>query len=229
MVDNNELEINLLEIINAVKRKVFAVLVATVVGAIVGMVLSCIIITPLYEASANMIVNTRSETATTVTNDNITSAKNLVNTYAIIIKSNVVLNKVIDKLNLNMTHKELSEKITVSAVNATQIMKVSVQDPDPVLAGQIVEQISVVAPEIIVDAVEAGSCKVISEVEIGDKPVSPSVVKYVVLFSFIGMVISISVVVMKELFSNYIEDDTDVQKKLGLPVLGVIPEVEDAE
>lgn len=63
-----------------------------------------VVITPQYEASINMIVNTRRDNMATVTNDNITSAKNLVSTYAIIIKSNIVLNKVISNLGLTVSN-----------------------------------------------------------------------------------------------------------------------------
>lgn len=224
-----ELEIDLLELLNAIKRHILAIIITTVVFATAGFGYSAFLITPMYEASVNMIVNTRSEGATNVTNDNITSARNMVNTYAIIIKSNTVLNEVIDRLQLNMKYTRLASKIEVGAVNSTQVMRVSVQDADPMLAAQIVEQIAAIAPEKIVDAVEAGSCKVISDVEVGEEPVSPSIKKYFAIFAMLGLCLSAGIVVLKELLSNYIEDDADVQKHLGLPVLGVIPEVEDLE
>lgn len=224
-----ELEIDLMELFHALMRHIVAIMVTTVLFAAAGFGYSAFLITPQYEASVNMIVNTRSEGATNVTNDNITSAKNMVNTYAIIIKSNTVLNEVIDTLQLNMKYKTLAEKITVGAVDATQVMRVSVQDADPSLAKQIVEQIAAIAPERIVEAVEAGSCKVISDVEAGEEPVSPSLKKYIAVCALLGLCLSAGIVVLKELLSNYIEDDADVQKHLGLPVLGVIPEVEDME
>lgn len=224
-----ELEIDLLELFHALMKNIVMIIVTTVLFAAVGFCYSKFMITPQYEASVNMIVNTRSEGATNVTNDNITSAKNMVSTYAIIIKSNTVLNEVIENLQLDMKYNKLAEKIEVGAVNSTQVMRVAVQDPDPQLAQQIVEQIADIAPDAIVEAVEAGSCKVISDVEVGENPVSPSVKKYFALFAMVGLVLSAGIVVLKELLSNYIEDDADVQKHLGLPVLGVIPEVEDLE
>ena len=75
-----ELEIDLLELLNAIKRHILAIIITTVVFAAAGFGYSAFLITPMYEASVNMIVNTRSEGATNVTNDNITSARNMVNT-----------------------------------------------------------------------------------------------------------------------------------------------------
>ena len=151
----------------------------------------------------------------------------MVSTYAIIIKSNRVLNEVIEKLELDIDYEKMAKKVEVASINSTQVMEVVVTDPVPERAAQIVEQIAKIAPKRIVEAVEAGSCKVISDVETGKYPVSPSVMKYTALLAMVGLVLSAGLVILKELFSNYIEDDADVTKYLGLPVLGVIPEVED--
>lgn len=38
---------------------------------------------------------------------------------------------------------------------------------------------------------------------------------------------SSGIVISREIFSNYVVDEVDVGKKIGLPVLGVIPQVEE--
>lgn len=220
-------EIDLREIFSLLKANVVYILITTLAFAIVGFVGTKFLITPQYESSVNMIVNTKQENTGTVSSDNISSAKSLVDTYAIIIKSNTVLYEVINELNLDLDYEELAEKITVSAVNSTQIMKISVTDQDPNVAADIVRAIAEISPDEIVDAVEAGSCKVISRVETTDDPVSPSVLKNTALTGIIGLVLVVAVIIIKDFLSNYIVDDDDVQKYLGLPVLGVIPEVEE--
>ena len=221
-------EIDLREIFALLKANVVYILIATLAFAIVGFIGNKFLITPQYESSVNMIVNTKQDNSSNVSSDNISSAKSLVDTYAIIIKSNTVLYEVIDELNLDMSYEELSQKISVSDVNATQIMQISVTDPDPNVAADIVRSIAEISPDEIVDAVEAGSCKVISQVETTDEPVSPSVLKNTALAGIIGLVLAVAIIVIKDFLANYIVDDDDVQKYLGLPVLGVIPEVEEA-
>lgn len=231
MQQENEMDfdIDLLEIFNLLKRKIAVIIVATLIGGILGFVTNKFFITPMYESSVNMIVNTRKDNNANVTNDNITSAQKMVSTYAIIIKSNTVLNRVIENLRLDTTYNELNSRVKVSSIDNTQVMKISIQDEDPIVASNIIKQISTIAPKIIVESVEAGSCKVISEIETTEKPVSPNVLKNTVLIAFLFMAGSMAVIIIKELMSNYIEDDDDVQKKLGLPVLGVIPEISEEE
>ena len=90
--------IDLLEVLNAVRQHLLAVILTTVILAGVGFGVSKFLITPQYEASALMIVNTRQDTTSNVTSDQINSATKLVSTYSIIIKSDTVLQQVIDNL-----------------------------------------------------------------------------------------------------------------------------------
>ena len=90
--------IDLLEVLNAVRQHLLAVILATVILAAAGFGISKFLITPQYEASALMIVNTRQDTTSNVTSDQINSATKLVSTYSIIIKSDTVLQQVIARL-----------------------------------------------------------------------------------------------------------------------------------
>lgn len=225
-----EEEIDLLELCGVLLRNWKVILITTLVAAVMGFAGSKLLLTPQYEASVNMIVNSRQDASNgNLTNDNITSARNLVSTYAIIIKSNTVLEKVISRLHLDMDYLELYDVVEVEAVDSTQVMQISARDPDPEQARAIVEQIARISPDVIVDAVEAGSCKVISNVAVGENPVSPSTLKNTAIVAMLGFALGVGIIVLKELLQNYIKDDADVLKYLDLPVLGVIPEIEEVK
>lgn len=226
-MQEDELEIDLKELFGNLLDNWVLIAVTTVAAAVIGILVTLLFITPQYEATVNMIVNSRQDTSGSMTNDNITSSKNLISTYAVILKSNIILNDVIEELELEDTYKELSERITVQAIDSTQVMEVAVEYPDPQMAYRIVEELTRIAPPVIVDTVEAGSCKVVSLVTVGDEPVSPSLKKNAVLAALVGMVISMGVIALKVIFRNYILDDEDVAKHLGLPILAVIPEIEE--
>lgn len=223
-------EIDLLELFSILKAHIVLIIVVTVIAAVAGFMVTEYAMTPQYEASVNMIVNTRTDATATVSNDSINSAKSLVSTYAIIIKSNTVLNQVIANLKLqDMDYDTLTEKVSVEAIDDTQVMKIAVKDPDPELARKIVKEIAKISPEEIVDSVEAGSCKVVSQVRVPANPVSPSLKKNVVIAAAAGFVLVVAIILLKNFLANYIVDDDDIQKYLGLPVLGVIPEIEEGK
>lgn len=223
-------EIDLLELASEILKRLHLVLLAALICASVSFGYTKLAITPLYESSVSMIVNSRQETNATLTNDQITSSQKLVATYSVIIKSNTVLNQVIDSLDLDMNYNQLSSAITVKAVDDTQIMNVAVRNPNPLTAYDIAREITVIAPDMLVDTVEAGSCKVISQVTVGERPVSPNVMKNTVLGFAVGLVIAIGIIVVWFITKErHIVTDDDVQKYLDLPVLGVIPELEVAK
>lgn len=224
-MNNEENEvIDLVEILYAIRQHLLEVILATVVAAIIGFAASKFLMTPKYDSSALMIVNTRQDVNANVTSDQINSATKLVSTYSIIIKSDTVLQQVIDNLGLNLTYAKLNKRVTVAAVDDTQVMKITVQSDSPEWARQVCEQIITVAPDVIKEAVEAGSVKVISNPSLATEPVSPNIMKNTMLAAAVGFVLVIGIIVLQVLLDNKINTEEDVTKYLDMTVLGVIPQ-----
>ena len=221
----DEETIDLMELARLLWAHIVQIVAAAVAAALICLLVCMFVLTPKYQASINMIVNTRQEGTAAFTNDNFNSAKNLISTYAVIIKGNTVLNKVIDELDLDMTYAELYNMVTVADVDSTQIMKVTVTDTDAERAGEIAQTIADIVPDVLVEKVEAGSCKTVSDVSVNPNKVFPQTKKYVVMAGLLGAVAVCGVLVLAHLLHDTIVDDEDVQKKLGLPMLGLIPEV----
>ncbi len=223
-MENQEYDtIDLLEVLNIVRRHLLALVLCAALGAALGFGASRFLMTPQYRASALMIVNTRSDVTANVTSDQISSAQKLVSTYSIIVKSDTVLQKVIDDLGLNITYSKLRERVSVDAVDDTQVMQISLDGADPAWARQVVDEITKVAPDIIVDKVEAGSVKVISQATVTSKPVSPNISRNTAIAGLVGLVLCLAVVFLRELLDNKIKSEDDIKKYLDLTVVGVIP------
>ena len=219
-------EIDLLDMFKLVWSKKVLIAIIVIVSGLVGLLYSKIFITPRYEASINMIVNSRNDsTSGNISNDNIASSQNMAKTCAVIIKVNI-LYQVIDELNLDISYEKLKEMVTVESVNSTQVMNIVVNDTDPERAKQIVEKIGDIAPEILVDAIEGGSCKIVSDVYSTGKPVSPNSTKNGLIVALIALVICIAVIIVRDLLDNTFKSELDIQNITSLPVLGVLPSVE---
>jgi capsular polysaccharide biosynthesis protein len=223
--DKEDEEIDLLELLNLLRQNVLWIVGAALIAAVLCLAVCKFCLTPRYEASIELIVNSRQDNTAAITNDNITSAKSLTSAYAIVIKSNIVLDEVIETLGLDMTCDQLANTISVESVDSTQIMEVTVENEDPQIAGEIVQTIAEIAPDRIVDLVEAGSCKIVSKVAINTSPVFPSTKKFVLIAALAGACLVSAALILQHLLHNYIEDDDDVQRELNIPVLGLLPEV----
>ena len=104
-------------------------------------------------------------------------------------------------------------------------MKIAAQDEDPQRAQQIVASIVEQAPDIIIQTVKAGSVEVISQPKVEDEPVSPKKIINTVIAGMLGLVLSLAFVFLRSMLNNKFMTDTDINRKLGLTVLGVIPQV----
>lgn len=227
MVDADEYDtIDLLEVLAVVRQHILVVILATVIAAVAGFSVSRFLLVPQYEASALMIVNTRQDTTANVTSDQINSATKLVSTYSIIIKSDTVLQQVINNLGLSLTYPELQDRVTVAAVDDTQVMQITVRSDNIEWARQVCEQITLIAPDVILESVEAGSVKLISQAAANPNPVSPNVNRNTAVAALLGLALSLAVIILREMLDNRIKTEEDVRKYLDMPVIGVIPDYE---
>lgn len=226
MVDDEYDTIDLLEVFAVVRQHILVVILATVIAAVAGFSVSRFLLVPQYEASALMIVNTRQDTTANVTSDQINSATKLVSTYSIIIKSDTVLQQVINNLGLTLTYPELQDRVTVTSVDDTQVMQITVRSDNIEWARQVCEQITLIAPDVILESVEAGSVKLISQASANPDPVSPNVMRNTAVAAMLGLVLSLGVIILREMLDNRIKTEDDVRKYLDIPVIGVIPDYE---
>lgn len=223
-----EITIDLKEIAMILRHNLWIIIVCMLVAAIIGGSVTYFLMTPQYKATATLIVNARTDqTSSAITNDQIVTAAKLADTYGIIMKSDTVLEQVIENLNLEITYVELQELITTTSVDDTQILEAAIIHPDVTVAVTILHEITNVAPEIIMEAVEAGSVKIISNARGSEEPVTPHLAKNIVISALLGVVLSVGIMVLRELLNNTFQTEEDIRKKLGLTVIGVIPKTEE--
>ncbi len=216
-------DIDLGHIFFTIRRKIGVILMVSILLGVVSLILSAFVIRPVYQASAKVLINTRNDANQNVTNDQITSAKNLAETYAIIIRSRTVLEPVISQLGLQESYEKLSQDVSVESVNNTQILKINVRHNDPEMAGAITTKILEIAPVIIDEKVEAGKMTTVEEAYVQLQPVLPDIPVNVLLAMIAGVVLGCLVVVLPVVLNNTYGMEEELQDDLGIPVLGAIP------
>ena len=131
-------EIDLKELLEFFKSKIGLLIIITVSICLLGSIYGLFIQTPMYHSYTTIILGSNeSASSSTITQSDITLNKNLVDTYAEIVKSKRVLEQVIDELNLDVSYSKLHSRISVSALNDTEIIKITVSDEDGINAKNI--------------------------------------------------------------------------------------------
>lgn len=235
MHNTNDLEqVDIKRMIEIVLDRIVSIVVITIIFGLVAFALSEFFITPKYESSITMFVNNRrssnEETLETKTlSSDITASQLLVPTYIEMIKSNNVLQEVADvveeKTGERYTVKKIKDMLTAEAVANTEIIRVSIKTTDTAMAREIANTIADVAPDKIQKFIELSDVRIIDRAKLSTSPVSPNVRNNTILGALLGFVLSISFILLRELFDVRVKSADDLVSRFKYPVLGAIPEI----
>jgi len=224
---NDEITIDLRKIFFQIWKNKTLIALITLIFALIGYLGSAFFISPKYQATADLIVNNRNEenssSSTTISNSDLQASSNLVDTYSVILTEHELMQQVISDLGLDYSYETLKSKISVTSVNSTQVMRVTVTDGEAEEALRIVTDLVRLAPERIMTAVNAGSVAVVDQPWTSGKPVSPNVMRNTMIAGLIGLMLCLAEIVIMEILNDKFKTTEDIRTVLDLPVLGVIP------
>lgn len=219
--EDDEIEIDLLELLGEFRRKIWIILgVIVLFGGVAG-AFSKFVLTPQYKSTAMVYILSKETTLTSLAD--LLIGSQLTKDYKIIVTSRRVLNQVIDDMKLNLTYKELLEKVTIDNPQDTRILSISVEDPAPDMAKLIADKIATVSSDYIGDIMEMVPPKLIEEGEIPIQKSSPSNVKNALIGAMLGAVIICGLITAQVVMNDTIRTEEDVTKYLGLSVLASGP------
>lgn len=220
-------EVNLKELLRYILSKFYVVVIATVVVVLGGEIYSTYLKTPLYRSTTKLVLTSSQgdNSQTAVTNTDITLSNNLVKTYSEIITSRGVLSKVIDNLKLNISTEDLANKVTVSSVSNTQIITLSVSDPDAGQAEKIANEIAKVFKAEIVSLYKIDNVQIVDKAQAASAPYNVNILKQTLQFLAAGLAMGIGIVLIMFYLDNTVKSSQVVEDKVGLVVLGVVPKV----
>ena len=216
-------EINLLEVFEYFKNKLVWIIASILVALVIGNIFTLATRVPMYRSNTTILLVGQSENATLSQND-VNINNNLVNTYSEIIKSRRVLSQVINNLDLDYTVAELSNNIAVGTKEGTQIITVAVSDDDAKRAKDIANEVSKVFAADVKELYKLDNVAIIDSAVKAAAPYNLTYVKDNVIYFAIGLVLSCGVIFVMFYFDTTIKSADSIEEKLGLTVLGVVPE-----
>lgn len=220
--DDNEIEIDLLELLGEFRRRIWMILgVIILFGGVAG-AFSAFVLTPQYKSTAMVYILSKETTLTSLADLQIGSQ--LTKDYKVMITSRPVLQQVIDELGLEYGYKELREKLVIDNPTDTRILTLSVEDPDPILAADIVNTVAKRSSEYIGEMMEMIPPKIVEEGETAIEPTSPNVKKNAAIGAAGGIFLVCAFVAVRLIMNDTVKTEEDVEKYLKLSVLASVPE-----
>lgn len=221
--EDKGIEIDLSEIFAMLLRKWVIIVGVTVAAGVLAFAYFYFIVTPKYTSNARIMVINR-QSNDTITNTDLTSSTTLSNDYVEIVKSRSVLEQVIADLDLNYSVATLKSKVSASVVTNTRMISINVTDPDPILAKKITDSISNVTSNRICEVMNIENMvSIVDEGSLPSSPSSPAITRNTLIAALLGFVLAAVVVIIVGVMDDRIKTQEDVERHLGVSVLGSIP------
>ncbi len=224
-VNDDEVEIDLLEVFYALKKKILLILVVALAGGCIAAACTQFLMTPIYSSTSSILVLSKETTLTSLAD--LQLGASLTSDYTVLIESTPVLEQVISNLDLDMKVEELKENVTINNPSDTRILEITVENPDSAMAKTIVDEIANVSSSYIGDKMEVIPPKIIEVGKIATQRTSPSVAKNAVIGFLIGFLACAAIVVVYAVMDDTIKTEEDIEKYLGVSVLAKVPDRKD--
>lgn len=218
-------EINIKELFNYFLSKLPILLVITFIILLIGNIYSLKFKVPMYNSTTSLVLVSEKDNNTGVTQSDVMLNNNLIDTYTEIIKSKTVLNEVIENLDLKESVGTLSNKISVSNVKSTQIIKITVSDKDNENARLIADALANSFIKETSGIYKLNNVVVIDKASLEKNPYNMNIVKENVIYVFAGIMLSLCIIFIMFAMDTTINSASDVEDKLNLNVLGSVPKI----
>ncbi len=229
---NDVIEIDLREVFGALWSHLGSIIIAGLLCAIIALAGTMFLVHPTYRAGFTSYVNNKNgtENTTTMQNSDVTASQSLTYTYAAIMKSRSVVEDALESAELTgkYTYADVSGAISTSTETNTQLLNLYVTLEDAEDAYQLASAIADIAPDYVSDIVEGSSMKIVVEPNLPISPYSPNTKKNTAVGFAVGAVLMILWVLFRMITDNRIKGEAQLEEKFGIPVIGSIPNVDEA-
>jgi capsular polysaccharide biosynthesis protein len=223
-VENNtddEIVINLKDIAYLLRKKLWIIILATVIGASVAGIATKLFIQPIYTSTAKLYIVSKDTTLTSLAD--LQLGTQLTQDYMVLVKSRPVVNQVIENLELDSSYNEMLNMITLSNPSDTRILEITVKNSDPFMAKEIVDEFAHVSKMQIAKIMNMDEPTIVEDGFMESFPTSPNTKKNVVIGALVGIFLSCTIIILIYMLDDTIKSSEDVEKYLGLNTIGIIP------
>lgn len=222
----NETELDLIELLRMIFSRWYIIFGAVFLFTTLAILYSYNMLDDEYTSSGTIVVNASAEGIDSNAEGAYTFSERLVTTYAEIIKTERVMDEVITNLDLDYSPNTIRENLSVSAVNESVMIKVSLTMNEPVETELILTEIL----DVVASLSESEEINNLQPIDVWDTPKLPTApsgpnrLLYVAIGFILGGIIGVGIIFIFEFLDKTIKTSKDMEQKLNLRVLGIIPD-----
>lgn len=223
-------ELDLKQLFNIFWNKKIQIILLIAIFIVIGIIYTYGFTTPMYTSSTTLVLaganaeNENNQTSESITTTDVTLNSKLVSTYSELVTRKSIIRQVISNLGINVNENTIRNNITVNSVKNTELIEISVTNENPIYAAQIANETAKVFTEEIAGKIyNINNVHVIDEAEVSKTPSNINHQKDIVIFAFVGIVVSIIYVLMANMLDTTVKTAEEIEKTFKIPVLASVP------
>ena len=219
--EDNEIEIDLKDLLLELLANWKWIMLAVILAGTLAFSVSYFFMTPKYQSTSKLYVLSKSTSITSIAD--IQTGTSLTNDYMVVVKDRPVLDQVIQNLGLNENYAALASKVQLNNPTNSRILEITVTDPNPERAKVIADEIADVSSAFIAEKMQQDPPTIEQYGYADGAPVSPNIIKNTAIGVMVGAMFAMAIIVISYLFNDTVILPEDIEKKIGLNVLGTLP------
>lgn len=229
VMENEYQEIDLRELISAVLKRWWIIALCFIISTVAAYIITTQYMEPIYEAKTSLFIGKEKGDIGSISIGDIQLNSKLITDYREIAKSRLVATEVITNLGLKMDLSTFRNNLSVSTVKDSRLFTINVQHTNPKVATDVANEIATVLVEKVSAIIDVKNVQVIDEALEPTKPVKPSKKMNVAIAGVLSIMVALFIIFLIEFFDNTVKCEEDIEKHLGLTVIGVIPKFKGEE
>lgn len=205
-----------------------------VIGALAGLVLALgvsAVMSPKYESTTTLYVSVRSagSEATGDLFQGASFAQTAVTSYIDVATTAIVLDRVVDEVDANISPTELEDMLDVSSPVDSVLISITAADADPVIAAEVANTTGEVLMDVVENEIEITEgqdspvqVRMIDPGVVPEDRTSPNLLLNSALGLIIGLTIGIGGALLRGLLDTRIHSVRDLEQLTDAPVIGRI-------
>ena len=216
-------EIDLKDFLGYLKKYVVAMAIIAILAVGGTYIYDTQIKTPMYSTYTKVLLaQENKETNSSATLNDVNVNQKLAATYSEFVKSRLVLQQVIDDLHLDYKADELAKHITVTNIEDTQVLKITVTDASAENAQKIADKTTAVFAKEITELTGIDNVKTYEVAQLPENPSNDTLKRDLVIAAIIAVFGVLAIAFVIFYFDDTIKNSEDLEKKIGLPIAGKI-------
>ncbi len=208
MMENYSKDINLKDYFVVLGRGFWMIVLVTILATVVGYLISNQNKVLLYQTSTRMIIG---------------SDDGYMKTLMVMIKDPLIMEKVREELKLSRPTEALATQLEISRIDESQVVLITAIDEQPEMAAAIANTTAKAFKAEVDKILEFDDVQLLSAAKENPFPINDGNNSTITIAFAFGLIAGIGLVFLLDAMDSSVRKEQDVEKLLGVPVLGVIP------